>query len=262
MRFLDRLKRSFREEPKRPPFSAPIAPNGDVIVVGDIHGSLHLLNRLLERIDTHIEAAGIAAPHLVFTGDYVDRGEDSQGVLRQIFELQQVMPDKVICLKGNHEQFMTKFLDDPGPNGARWFRNGGLQTLASYGIGNVTETSPAERLRDARDQLDAHLVDGQRDWLDGLPLMWRSGNLVVAHAGADPSVGFDTQKNRHLIWGHRDFLKLPRSDGTWVAHGHYFVDQAMAEDGRINVDSGACFTGVLSAAVIRPGSIEFLTSKG
>ena len=77
--------------------------DGLVYAVGDIHGRLDLLSQALARIDAH--AKGRPAT-LVFLGDYVDRGPDSRGVVNCLRALQRTR-ERVICLKGNHEDLMV-----------------------------------------------------------------------------------------------------------------------------------------------------------
>ena len=72
-------------------------------------------------------------------GDYVDRGEDSAGVLRTLFARRD--DPKLICLTGNHEEMLLSFLDQPVEKGERWLRYGGMQTLASFGVGGVNPSS-------------------------------------------------------------------------------------------------------------------------
>jgi len=56
------------------------------------------------------------------------------------------MPE-VTCLMGNHERMCLDFLAEPEERGGRWLRNGGLQTVASYGVaGSQTELT---KMRDA-----------------------------------------------------------------------------------------------------------------
>ena len=248
----------FRKSGARTPFSARLAPEQPVYAIGDIHGSSHLLAQLLEVIDQDFQSAGYQNPHLVFVGDYVDRGEESAAVLQQLTTLRGSLPNNVTCLMGNHEKMMLDFLDDPEERGPRWLRNGGLQTLASFGIGALTETAPPLQLQHARSALRQALPDGLEDWLRGLPLYWQSGNVVVTHAGADPTHPIQEQERNTLLWGTRDFTKTPRPDGLWIVHGHIVVDTAHAEAGRIAVDTGAYFSGRLTAAAIAPDQLRFL----
>ncbi|KAA9009316.1 metallophosphoesterase [Histidinibacterium aquaticum] len=242
MRLLNRLLG--REAPVFP----PPEPEGRLQVVGDIHGRTDLLDSLLARLD-------LEAP-LVFVGDYVDRGPDSAGVLRRLRELDR--RGTVTCLTGNHEDMMLAALDDP--EAARlWLRNGGLETLASFGLGagvlgGGTEgrTKMARELREALGETEA--------WLRERPLWHRSGNVVVAHAGLDPKTSPEAQVDSDLLWGHPDFGRRHRVDGLWVVHGHVIVDGAHSVPGRVAVDTGAYATDRLTAAVIERGEVHFVST--
>jgi len=232
-----------------PTFDAPLAPDERLAVVGDIHGTDGLLAALLERI------AAQGPARLVFVGDYVDRGEDSAGVLARLHALSSSNP-RAVFLAGNHEAMMLGFLDDPEHEARRWLRNGGLQTLASFGIGGLSEVPDAARAVAARDALAAALGPERLAWLRGLPTRFTSGNVAVVHAGADPGVAINIQPDATLLWGHPAFATRARGDGVWVVHGHTITAEIAPREGRIGVDTGAYANGRLSAALIGPGSFE------
>lgn len=230
----------------------PPHPDVPVAVIGDIHGRADLLDKLLEQL-----ARDAPDAMLVFVGDYVDRGADSRGVIERLMGLGA----PAVFLKGNHEVMLLEFLDDPIEKGGRWLRNGGIETLASYGI-SLDETSNTQQVLGAGQALQAALSDGAGDWLRALPLFWKSGNLLVTHAGPNPALAIEYQDDRDFLWGHSRFLRDPRGDGIWVAHGHWARDQATCKDGRIAVDTGAWRSGVLTAALIRPdGSVAFIDTR-
>lgn len=240
----------------------PPHPDQPLYVIGDIHGRIDLLDRLLVQIETDADALVAerpdAAPRLVFLGDYVDRGDGSRAVLERVSGLQRDSGGLVVCLQGNHEKLMLDFIDAP-EKGPRWLRNGGLQTLWSLGLGGaLAEGMDADELVALSRDLHRALPDGIEDWLRSLPLSWQSGNVWAVHAGADPAKPMVAQETRTLLWGHRDFDTVPRSDGAWVVHGHSVVDVAVAAEGRISVDTGGVYTGRLTAARILPGSVSFL----
>ncbi len=246
------LRRLFSKRPRNPaeaPFRPP-CPDEPLAVIGDIHGRVDLLNLMLANLDkTHPEARKI------FVGDYVDRGPESRAVLERLHGLTDA-----ICLIGNHEQMLLEFLDRPAENAQRWLRNGGRETLASYGI-ELTNDEPDEILDASRDLARA-ATNGTVDWLRSLPLHWQSGNLLVTHAGPNPAEPIDRQPDDVFTWGHSRFLRQARSDGLWVAHGHWVQDRPVITDGRIAVDTGAWFSGRLTAALIQPdGEIRFLSSR-
>ncbi len=71
-------------------------PKGRRLVIPDIHGCAKTFRLLIDKIGlTHDD-------HLFLLGDYINRGEDSAGVLDFIFELQDA-DFQVFPLMGNHE---------------------------------------------------------------------------------------------------------------------------------------------------------------
>ena len=240
----------------------PPKPETSVYVVGDIHGMIQSFERLLEQIDGDIGSNQVANPKLVFVGDYIDRGDFSSDVLLRVAELAYQMPDNVVCLMGNHEKMMLDFLDRPREKGRRWIRNGGLQTVASFGVrGVVTENAEDDVLADLSATFREALPDGLEDWIRSMPMWWQSGNLAVVHASANPVKPMSAQSERSLLWGNEAFFEVERDDALWVAHGHTVFETALAAKGRIAVDTGAVFGGKLTAGVIRPtGEVSFLSA--
>ncbi|SLN34124.1 metallophosphoesterase [Roseisalinus antarcticus] len=230
----------------------PPAPREKIQVIGDIHGSLRQLERLGEMLDPGATT--------IFVGDYVDRGEDSATVLRRLHEVEADSHGAIHCLMGNHERMMLDFLAVPEDAGRFWLRNGGLQTLASFGVGGVNQTTTGPELVTARDALQLAAGKALLDWLTERPLMYSSGNVTVVHAGADPRTPMSEQQSKHLLWGHPNFTRVPRRDGIWVAHGHTIIPTPVAEAGRISVDTGAYATGRLTAAVIEESGVQFVST--
>lgn len=247
-RLLDLLALRSRKVPVA--FDAPLLPDAPLAVIGDVHGRDDLLERLLDRLAQ--EAPG---RRIVLVGDLIDRGENSAGVLRRLM----ARPD-IVCLRGNHEAMALSFLDDPEGKGRSWLHNGGLQTLASFGVGGLGAQPGSEARRAARDRFALALGDGMAGWLRSLPLVHRSGNVVVTHAGADPLVPLEAQAEESLLWGHPRFGRMPRADGLWIAHGHVIQPEPLARAGRIAVDTGAYATGRLTAAIIDGGEVRFVST--
>ena len=71
--------------------------------IGDIHGSLESLERLLDKINPDL-----TRDRLLFVGDYIDRGPQSKEVVDYIIRLKNLAPPgQIICLKGNHEAMLS-----------------------------------------------------------------------------------------------------------------------------------------------------------
>lgn len=232
-----------------------IQPKEPFCAIGDIHGCLELLQELLTRIDPD------SKNKLIFMGDYIDRGPDSAGVLRKLFDLSQTDPDRITCLQGNHEKMMLEFIDDPLGKGARWLVNGGIDTLQSFGISGVAERPDPDDAMEACDALEEALPDGMQAWLAALPLTWNSGNMWCAHAAMDPTKDPSAQSPRVLLWGHPDFLDQPREDGNCIVHGHTITPQPISGNSRISVDTGGYMTGQLTAACIATDHCSFETAQ-
>ncbi len=139
-----------------PPLPCPSPP---VCAVGDLHGRLDLLERMLSAIAAR---AGAVAPRIVFAGDMVDRGPDSAGILRRLHAMNRAAPDKVICLMGNHERMMLDFLQAPAANCALWLSNGGEATLGSFGLSPWTRDGADARERLTRTRCRSCRRDGGR----------------------------------------------------------------------------------------------------
>lgn len=69
-----------------------------LVVVGDIHGDLEALQRILNMVRFFDEDST-----LVFLGDYGDRGLESVEVYHALLSLKHERPDRIVMLRGNHE---------------------------------------------------------------------------------------------------------------------------------------------------------------
>jgi predicted MPP superfamily phosphohydrolase len=78
--------------------------NGNVTVVGDIHGQFPDFMKCLNIINAHYTELYnfLKKDYLLFLGDYVDRGIESIEVMTFIMALKINNPKTVICLRGNH----------------------------------------------------------------------------------------------------------------------------------------------------------------
>lgn len=228
----------------RSPFPA-VDPESAFSAIGDIHGRADLLERALNTLKER---------QIICVGDYVDRGDDSAGVLR----LLHARPN-IVCLSGNHEEMMLNFIDEPEEYGNHWLRFGGVQTLASFGVFGVHEGSESAAMKLARDALIEAFEAPVLSWLRTLPTYWQSGNVAVVHAGADPNQPINEQGTETLHWGHANFGRKQRTDGVWVLHGHTIVDAPRVEDGMVAIDTGAFFTGRLTIAHVDRDGVFFET---
>ena len=97
------------------------------IAIGDIHGNLSALVDLLNQIRRECGRTDT----VVFLGDYIDRGPDSKGCVDAILEFRTEVPAEVLCLLGNHEDWMLRSMRDHRSHS--WLLGmGALTTIDSY----------------------------------------------------------------------------------------------------------------------------------
>lgn len=229
-----------------------VAKTDRIYAVGDIHGRQDLLVKLLALIAE--DAASFRDERqfrLIFLGDYIDRGDDAKGVLSTLTALANADNDNLTLLCGNHEAALLAFLDDP-INGKSWLGFGAQQTLASYGVPVPKARPGREELLETRDALH-EAIGAHHLLLRNLPTLVRSGDVIFTHAGLDPDAPLDAQMARHLVWGHPAFVTDDPVPGSRVVHGHYDDPSPVSRVGRICVDTGAYYTGRLTAVRLDGG---------
>lgn len=236
---------------RRPRIAAPDrpeTPRGTVVwAVGDIHGRLDLLQPLVEAIMADAAASAAQRKVVVFLGDYVDRGPDSRGVIRYLADLPADRGIEWRFLKGNHEEAMLDFLDDPSA-GARWCEYGGDAALRSYGLRPPELKHKVEAWARISADLDHKLTPRERAFLENLELSLSIGDYFFAHAGARPGEPLDRQSERDLMWIRNSFLDSEVEFEKVVVHGHTPTREVHVDRRRIGVDTKAYESGVLSAA--------------
>lgn len=211
-----------------------------LIAIGDIHGCYHTLTALLKDIDY-----SSANDTLVFVGDYIDRGKFSYEVVSTIRKLQQqVGEDKVVCLRGNHEQMAIdaferdyhkedEILDICGEATQLWFYNGGGATMQSFqGHG---------------ENLAAYIP-----WFKSLPLIYDTPEIIFCHAGlSKPLVKDNTAYD--ILWGREWINTDDREREKQVIFGHTPVNGRLytTKTGDICIDAGCVYGGRLCGLIIQ-----------
>lgn len=234
---------------------APRVPDGCcVYAVGDVHGRIDLLQRLLERI-----WADAAEPikYLILLGDYVDRGPASKDVVEYLIKLERPGWD-IIKLRGNHEQVLLEYLNNPEAYQA-WRSFGGAETLLSYGVRPPMFSDPKE-LRRAHEQFAALLPRTHLAFLMALPCAHVVGDYFFVHAGVRPGIALDRQTPEDMLWIRDDFLLSDERLEKVIVHGHSPSERPVLRANRVGIDTGAYATNCLTAAKLTGESCMFLST--
>lgn len=191
---------------------------------------------------------------LVFLGDYVDRGRDSKGVIALLLELQG--PFKTHFLRGNHDQAMLDFLSEPASYRV-WREFGAAECLLSYGV-TPPEAADITTLTHVRDKFVQALPPSHLRFLSSLLPLVTIGDYLFVHAGIRPKVPIENQKLRDLLWIREEFLNHDEDFGKVVVHGHTPQTSPVRRHNRIGIDTGAYFSGRLTASVLEGTELRFL----
>lgn len=140
-------------------------PDGPLDIIGDVHGELAALERLLARLGCD-PARGTVERPIAFLGDLVDRGPDSPGVLRLV---RRLCDEGVACvLLGNHEVNLLRGEEKEG-NGWWFGHEDGTR------FDGVWRPFPSAAI-------DAEERRAFEAWLSRQPLVRERADLRLAHA--------------------------------------------------------------------------------
>ena len=208
---------------------------GMIYAMSDIHGCIEELEKKMELVDLS------GNNRIVFLGDYIDYGDSSCQVLQYLWELQKKNgEDKIIVLKGNHEQMFLEWIDDyrnpisDGTEGLMTF-NDWLRTDFEYGantistfvseqqmdfLNQISRTSSLETIsKEAVQMILSNHADLIR-WIRNMPAYYDADDQIFVHAGVDEEAG------EYWMWGTSDDLllgKFPASKGKFyktIVAGH------------------------------------------
>lgn len=235
-----------------------LGPGKRVYAVGDIHGRLDLLDALLIKIEAERKSAPELEHHLVLLGDYVDRGPESSGVVNRVMELAATQTN-VTLLKGNHEDMMLRAVDGDEAQLKLWVRNGGRETLLSYGMDlDVYNNADFERLGA---MLADYLPAKHLAFMRALAIAHAVDDYLFVHAGIKPGVPLDQQSDVDRLWIRDRFLDSDSDHGAMIVHGHCITDDVVIRPNRIGVDTGAYASDRLSAIVLEGESRRVLDAS-
>jgi serine/threonine protein phosphatase 1 len=207
------------------------------IAIGDIHGCLEPLQRLVRRLPP--------SEPLVFLGDYIDRGPQSAGVVAYLLSLRKAgRPCRF--LMGNHEQMLLKSLVQTEAI-SLWLYNGGTPTLISYGTHPRTWMHAPQR----QDFLGSHHA-----FYQGLELYVEDEDTIYVHAGIDLGIAdMRLQDPDVLLWIRDKFYHHATAwHGKQVIFGHTptrsmgLSGKAIFQEGNFyGIDTGCVYGGYLTA---------------
>ena len=235
------------------------------IIIGDVHGCIDELKELINKLEL------VSTDHLFFIGDLIDKGPDSVGVVKYVYELSKLY--STVLILGNHEEKFLRFLYNKANN---------KKALSEM------KTTPDFEI------LASTLLDDEIEFLKQSYYTYniKEQNIVLLHGGItgncmlDLSINYQYQthtskqfkgldlitKTRHLDKSGK-FVSLGQEnehtqfwaetyDGKYgkVIFGHnpFMQDIPKYFKNAIGIDTGCVFGGYLTALIITEHNIEYI----
>ena len=228
-----------------------------IYAIGDIHGQIEQMDKALDVI----HADGGADAHIVFLGDYTDRGPDSRAVVQKLIDGVTAGKNWTV-LRGNHDRMFVRYVtqgiehDERILSGKGWLNPslGGRETLASYGV----DPDAADVLELARAAVPAEHME----FLSSRDLWFETDDLLFVHAGIKPNVAMQDQDEDDLIWIRDGYLDYTDPHFKLIVHGHTALDEPTHFGNRIDLDAGAGYGRPIVPAVFDGKDCYILTETG
>lgn len=201
-----------------------------IFAIGDIHGKLSMLNVALDHLQRDLQPSDT----VVFLGDYIDRGEDSAGVIARLIQFRKHHKNTVF-LRGNHEDMLLQSHSiDPENWEQHWLSQGGAQTLKSFRI----EWSPYWRKQMPRSAM-RFVAETRMEFITERFHFVHAGLLP---SGSDPEVpdGLDPR-----LWVRHVFINNQDDLGRVVVFGHTPQPghKPLVHVNKVGLDTGAFLPG-------------------
>ena len=214
-----------------------------VFVIGDLHGIAdepRILFKYLEKKEDLSEN-----DHLVFLGDYIDRGKDSKDVVELMLDLKNKYPNTKF-LKGNHEDMLLDFVGYGGRLGHAFLYNGGVETLQSYGI-SVFSTP---------DEMVESMPKEHVEFFKNLEMMIQIDDYICVHAGLNPQKEISKQVEEEVLWIRDEFISCEHEFNKTVVFGHTPHQEILLHTPyKIGLDTGLVFGNKLSCLELKSGKL-------
>lgn len=192
-----------------------------IFIVGDIHGCSKTFKYLVtERIKLK------KSDKLYCLGDYIDRGNDSKGVIDFILQLRK-KKYQVHTLRGNHEQMLLNS-ENGKQSFSYWVRNGGEETLKSFNANSIKELKPIYLNFFKRTKFYINTKD-----------------YILVHAGLNFSKANPFDDKEAMLWIRYFSVDKNYLNGKILIHGHtpmhrdFILNQKF--ESPLNLDGGCVF---------------------
>jgi serine/threonine protein phosphatase 1 len=198
--------------------------SADIAFVGDVHGNVGALRGIWDVL------AARGAPHVVFLGDYINKGAHSAAVVQELLSFSAAR--RATLLRGNHEAALLDALDTGDLTA--FLKMGGSMTIRSYVGGSVgpdvlsdfLAKFPSEHLHAIRSMPETYesddLIAQHIAPAASTPKFRISAHVPVGElprirrhsAQLDTGCGTDTGRLTALLWPALDYVQVDARGAT------------------------------------------------
>lgn len=233
--------------------------NTRIYAIGDVHGYLDLLFKIHDLISDDLAQYPVKHHKIIHLGDYIDRGPNSKGCIQYLINL-MASNENVSCLKGNHEEKLIRFLDDPIATAYSFLTYGGAECALSYGVQPPHQEVSDSEILAFRDTLLQSVPRSHIEFIGELLFSQTEGDYFFAHAGVRPGVSLDAQTHQDLMGIRKDFISYHGLFEKVIVHGHTPHHPIEIKQNRINADTMAYATQELTAVVLEGNQYRILAT--
>lgn len=195
--------------------------SGKTFAISDIHGCASTFQKLVKEVIQLQQS-----DNLYLIGDFIDRGNDSKGVVDFILQLQEE-GHHLFLLRGNHEQLMMDSVNDTETFNL-WIQNGGDTTLRSFGVKSYNDLPP--RYQSFFEKTE-HCLTYEK--------------FIIVHAGLNFNTNNLFEDEEAMLWTRDMKIDKHKLGGRVILHGHtpkpldFILSQS--RQGAINIDGGCVY---------------------
>ena len=218
--------------------------------VSDIHGDHERFIKVLDYWNPE-------ESKLIIVGDLIDRGKDSLKVVLKVKELKEIYKNKVIVLKGNHEDMFLNFLKYKDYEyGDVFFKNGGNTTALEFADDEFLMFKSYEQ----RANLILERRKEEIEFIKRMMYYYEFGNVLFVHAGIDPYISnWRNTENFKFLWNRGGWKHRNETDKI-IVFGHtptMHIHEDKSNDiwiskdkSYICIDGGSVFGGQMNGILI------------
>ncbi|MDN6626201.1 MAG: metallophosphoesterase [Pisciglobus halotolerans] len=224
----------------------------EIFAIGDVHGEIGLFKKILSHWRESTQ-------QFILMGDLGDRGENPKACF--LLAKQLVEEKGAVCLRGNHEEMLLSFLQNPIENQALYLMNGGKETIESFLYQGVMQDHSGEEIS----RMLRRRYPFLEDFLNERPYYAEWGDYIFVHAGVDlKEKEWKKTSKQDFVWIREGFYDQKNSTGKTIVFGHTITPMLHGDnrttdiwihDNMIGIDGGAVYGGVLHGIVFNKEGI-------